>query len=91
MTEAVAETIASTDLYIKLVAEAASTSTAEVCLTGVPPLKVFGTVTRNYTRSVCARLLQERCQDGRVMHHLACESQSLNNLFIPLPLCSSAK
>jgi ApbE superfamily uncharacterized protein (UPF0280 family) len=34
MTEAVAETLVSADKYLKLVAEAASTATAEVCVTG---------------------------------------------------------
>ena len=38
MTEAVADSIADTDLYLKLIAEAASAATAEVCVDGACPL-----------------------------------------------------
>jgi ApbE superfamily uncharacterized protein (UPF0280 family) len=37
LTEAVAMTIVSAEKYVKLVAEAASTATAEVCVTGKHP------------------------------------------------------
>jgi hypothetical protein len=36
LTETVAEGLNSADIYVKLVAEAASTATAEVCVSGVP-------------------------------------------------------